>query len=369
MKTGKTLTELAAEIERQANAKRDMVAPTNAISMYQAEDRAPRLRVGNDGFSVNEIAHNQIGAFAGIPAAYYDRMRSDQPGLLAMNVNTWMQAANAKRLVRTMDGTARAFLSDSFRPLENIDLAEAALPVLMDLKLEIISCELTERRLYIKCVDHSINRDIPTGRKMGDGSHTIFDTCVPALVLSNSEVGFGQLSVETGVWTRACTNLAVFSQASMKRRHTGTKLMGDDIMHLLSDETRRLTNDAIFAQVGDVVRGAFDEAKFEAQLAKIAVTAEQPIEADPVKVVEFAARKFTLNDGERGSVLANLIKGGDLTRMGLFNAVTRTAEDIADYDRASAFERLGGTIIDLPQSQWREIATASGKAEVLAIAA
>lgn len=364
MKTGKTLVELATEIQRQAELKRDLVVPTGLMCMTYV-DNVPRLQVRDQpAFAINEIAHNQIGTYTGIPAAYYDRMRAETPGLLADNVNAWLDRKPDKRLVRTLDSTVRAFLSDSYRPLENSDLAEAALPVLMDLNLEVISSEITERRLYIKAVDHRINRDIPKGGFMGDGRHNIFDTCVPAIVISNSEVGMGALSVESGVWTRACTNLAVFSQSGMKKRHLGARhdLTTDSIAELLSDETRRATDRAIWLQVRDVVKGAFDEARFDAQIARITETTAQKIEADPVKVVEFTAKRYGMTDGERTSVLKNLIEGADLSRYGLFNAITRTAEDLSSYDRASEFERLGGQIIDLPATAWREIANASGPA-------
>jgi len=358
MKTGKTLVELAMEITRQRDAKRDLIARTDQITMLPET----ALMIGTESFQVNDLAHNQIGTQLGIPAAYYDRMKENDPDLLAENVNAWLRREPTKRLVRTLDGRVRAYLSDRYRPLENSDLAEAVLPVLMDLNLELVSSEITEKRLYLKAVDKRINRDIPAGRRMGDGSHTIFDTVAPAIVISNSEVGYGQLSVESGVWTRACTNLAVFSQASMKRRHVGARnvLEADNIQELLSSETRAATDKAIWLQVRDVVKGAFNEAVFDAQIDRIRVTTDQPIEADPVKVVEFTAKRFGMNDTERGSVLTNLIKGADLSRYGLFNAITRTAEDLASYDRASDFERIGGQIIDLSPSQWKDVSNASG---------
>jgi hypothetical protein len=40
----------------------------------------------------------------------------------------------------------------------------------------------------------------------------------------------------------------------------------------------------------------------------------------------------------------------------LANAVTRTAEDAADYDRATALEAAGGRVLELPAADWRAIA-------------
>lgn len=195
---------------------------------------------------------------------------------------------------------------------------------------------------------------------MGDGSHVIFDTVSPAIVISNSEVGSGALSVETAVWTRACTNLAIFAQRSLRKYHTGAKAaLADNMVHLLSDRTKKLTDAATWAQVGDIVRGAFDEAKFDASLVGIAGMVEQKIEGNPIKVIDLAAKALDIRDLEKPSILRHLIEGGDLTRYGLFNALTRTGEDQGDYDRATDFERMGGKLIELAPSEWTRISEAA----------
>ena len=364
MKTGKTLTELAAEIERQANTKRDLIAGTANMEM-RPTGPIPGVVLGvgkADTFSVNGLAHDQIGLHTGIPAKYYDKMLAEEPTLLATNVNHWLHANPAPRLIRTLDGRVRAFLSDSYRPLENQDLAEAVLPILLDMKLDIMSCEITERRLYIKAVDERLKRDVPSGRKMGDGSHCFFDTCSPAIIISNSEVGSGALSVDSGIFTKVCTNMAMIADGGMKRRHVGARNSitdGEAVRHLLTDATKRATDKAIWMQVRDVVRGAFDEVKFKAVTDKMSGLAEDKIEGDVVKVVEFGAKTLGFTETEGKSVLKHLIEGGDLTRYGFFNAVTRTAQDLDSYDRATEFEAMGGKVIELPKNDWQRMARAA----------
>lgn len=365
MKTGKTLVELATEIERQKASRVDFVAATPNTPMLVTFDggKATGMTLdvpGHDAFGLNPLAHQQVGDHVGIPAKYYDRMRTEAPILLAANVNHWFSEQPAKRMIRTLDGRVRAFLSDAYRPMENADLAEAVLPALMGMDIEVISCEVTERRLYIKAVDKRINRDIPTGKFMGDGGHTIFDTLSPAIVISNSEVGCGALSVEAGVWTRACTNLAIFAQKSLRKYHIGGRhQITDGLVHLLSDSTRKLTDQALWAQVGDVVRGAFDEAKFAASVDEMRGLVDDKIDGNVVKVVDLAAKTLDIRDLEKPSILRHLIEGGDLSRYGLFNAITRTAEDQPDYDRATDFERMGGKLIELDRSEWTRIAQAA----------
>src|SRR5262245_14401480 len=103
--------------------------------------------------ALTNYAHGQLSQHLGIPKAYYDRMRAEQPALLAGNVNTWFKAdATNKRMLRTLDGQVRAVLSPKYRPLDNFDLANVVLPTLIDRKAEIVSAELTETRMYIKAI-------------------------------------------------------------------------------------------------------------------------------------------------------------------------------------------------------------------------
>lgn len=80
---------------------------------------------------------------------------------------------------------------------------------------------------------------------------------------------------------------------------------------------------------------------------------------DPVKAIELTARRLNLGEGEQKSILRHLIEGGDLTRYGVFNAITRAAEDIESYDRATELERAGGQIITLAANDWKVIAEAA----------
>lgn len=362
MYAGLTLEQLAKTITDQQDAKADYVANTKAARVEVDGDK-PVMVLGNKQFDINRHTHGQIAQF--IPKMrrdYYDEMASNLPELLATNVNAWFDKLATPRMFRTMGGNNRAFLSDRYRSLDNLDLAEAALPVLADLGVEIIAADITETRMYIKAVDKRIQRDIPQGHKMGDGTHTIFRTNSPGIVISNSEVGSGSLSVETSIWDHVCTNLAIFGQRAMKKYHTGSRTggaLGDDVFHLLADDTRKATDKAVWMQVRDIVRGAFDEAKFDADIKTITDMTEQPIDGDPMAVVEVTAKKFRLTEGEKGSVLRHLIEGGDLSRFGLYNAITRTGEDASDMDRATEFERLGGRMIELPATEWRELAQAA----------
>jgi len=361
---GRSLQDLAAEIERRAEVKRDFIAPVSKLSVEVVDDK-PVIALANgtvQTFPIQEIAHGQIAEYAGIPMAYYRRMMAEDPQLLATNANRWLRDLakdpKARRMVRTLDGSARAMLSDGYRALENEDLAEAILPVLLEQNLLIVSCEITERRLYIKAVDRNIERDVPTGRAMGDGSHVFFDTCSPAISISNSEVGYGALSIETGVYTKACTNLAMIG-SNMRKYHTGKRAeLSDDVYALLTDDTKKATDRAVWMQTTDLVRSAFNLAKFDATVKKLGDASADKIEAtEAVEVIERVGRKFSFNEGERKGILGRLIQDADLSRYGLHAAVTRySQEEVISYDRATEMERIGGDIIDMAANEWGKLA-------------
>lgn len=367
MKTGKTLVELATEIERQRTMKKDFVADTTAMKVIVDNDKPALQLVRGDDLvwqgGIRPLAHEQIAEHVKIPRPYYDRMLKEAPDLLATNVDRWFAKYPAQRMVRTLDGATRGFLSNAFRPLEYADMAEAILPAMLARNMEIMSCEITETRLYIKAVDTKLFRDVPVGYKMGDGSHRIFDTCAPAVIASNSEVGKGRLVIETGIYTRACTNMALFADGGMKRTHVGARhkvLDGvENIDHLLSDRTKQATDQALWLQVRDVVGAAFDEKLLAKRVDALTAAATNKITGKVEKVMEIAANQFSLNDGERESVLKHLIEGGSLTQYGLHAAITRAAQDVQSYDRATEMEYLGGRVIELGRTEWAQLAEAA----------
>lgn len=358
MKSGRRLVDLAQELERQASAKRDFVIHTGTtefvpVAGETTTDFALQFTVGVQELQpvIRDLCHEQLGTHLGIPRVYYDRMRTQAPALLAQNVNAWFRLCPERRLVRTLDNGARAFLSDRYRPLDHHELAEAVLPVLAETPgVEIVSCEVTERRLYLKAVNHRVEGEVAVG-----------DAVQAGVAIANSEVGDGALRIEPLVYRLVCRNGLIAADHRMRRMHTGSRLDGHGEVQweLLRDATKAQSDRALWMQVQDLVRAALTQALFQQILAKLQATTQQPISGDPTKAVEVTAEKFRLSDTEQGSVLRYLVEGGSLTRWGLVNALTRTAEDLDSYDRATEFERFGGQVIELPRRDWERIAQAA----------
>lgn len=365
-KQGKTLGALAAELERQSSARRDYEAPQGKLEARAVEGDIVLDGI-NGGMRVLPHAHRQFADVLGIPGRYYDRMRVEQPELLAQNVNAWFRAQPAeRRMVRTLDGRVRAVLSPKYRPLDNFELANAVLPKLIGVNAQVVSSELTETRMYIKAILPELSDALPAGMVWGNGHNSIAEydgergrVCA-AIVISNSEVGDGALRIEPSVFTTWCTNLAIMKQASMRKYHVGRGSVGDDAFAVFRDETRAADDRAFFLKVADITEAAFNRDVFAAAVAQIRASTEDKIESPDIsKVVEATVRELALPASTQGSILTFLAQGGDMSRWGLASAVTATANNFAEYEGAVQLERAGGEILALPASGWRSIATAA----------
>jgi hypothetical protein len=276
-------------------------------------------------------------------------MRSEQPELLATNVNTWFTSQPERRMIRTLDGQARAFLSDRYRRLDNFQLADVVLNVLCDLGdgIKIESCELTETRMYIKAINQRLELEVKEG-----------DAVQAGICVSNSEVGLGSLSVEPLIYRLICTNGMIAKDFSTRKYHVG-RAADDNAFELFSDETLKADDNAFFLKVRDTVKAAVEMAKFSQIVQQLRDATIRPIEGNPVKAVEVLSNDFKYSQQESSGVLDHLIRGGDFTAYGLSNAITRTSQDLDDYDRATELERDGSRVLSLPSSAWKKLATAS----------
>lgn len=368
MKTSLSLQDLAAELERQSASRKDFVAPQGAVTAEpDAHEGIVLSGLAGARMPLRPHAHRQLGEVLGIPGRYYDRMRTEQPELLATNVNAWLKRdAGEKRMVRTLDGEVRAVLSPKYRPLDNFELASAILPKLLGLKVQVMSSALTETRMYIKVILPDLSDDLPPGMTWGGGHNAIAEysgntpgKIVAALTISNSEVGNGTLRVEPSVFTTWCTNLAVMKSASMKKYHVGRSTESGEDWSVYRDETRMADDRAFFMKVADITERAFDRKVFEAAVAQIREAAGDPIVSrDPAAVVEVAARQLALPAGTQGSILTYLAQGGDFSRWGLASAITATANGLEDYERATELEHAGGELLAMPARDWKTIANA-----------
>lgn len=356
MKTSLTLTQLAQTIEQQAQTKQDFVAPAPSIVMNP--DATIDVATANlFQRLMTKTAHTQLGETTGIPSAYYDRMRTADPALLAANVNRWMSDAkdpkgNTRRhMVRTLDGQVRALLSDRYQRIDNYEVFEVVMTILSKVPgLRVVSAAVTENRMHIKAVTGDSPVLVPGSRRVGD-------LVERGVAISNSEIGLGSVSISPFAHFLVCTNGMVRNDSRLRASHVGRKIDAD-LEGLLSDGTKKLEDQVVLAKVRDVLTHAFDKDAFAKFIERMGATTQQKIEGDVNGAVEALGPTLGLQVGERQSVLRHLIEGGDLSRYGLLNAVTRTAEDVESYDRATELEGAGYRLATLAEREWSAISHA-----------
>lgn len=359
MKSGMSLVELATELERQSAAKRDFVADTRNISVdvdtdgdADTHNLSVSLATGGkvESFELNPNAHKQVAARLKVPQVFYDRMLQNHPDLLAHTVNGLFHREPKRSMIRTLDGRARAFLSDRYRILDNHTLAEHVLPVLQEIGggLRIESAQVTESRLYIKAVFPKVEGELAVG-----------DVVQAGMALSNSEIGLGSLNVSPIVYKLSCKNGLISEYGSQKRYHIGRAADSEqDAYELFMDDTLKADDAAFWLKVRDTVKAALSQETFDKILAQFKATKEIQI-GNPVATIELVAERYGYTEDEKGSILRELINGGDSSLFGLVNAITAVSQELPNYDRATQFERDGGKIIELPRSEWLNLAKAA----------
>ena len=376
MKQGRSIAEVLRELQRQNTMKRDFITPARALHLE--DDGRTFVMNGVSGANVNggsvaseesagntmvldttPLFHRQVASSLGIPAKYYDLMQDQKPELLADNVNSWLSDRDQNYMVRSMSSEAelvdtgvntsllaRAFLSDRYRRIDNMDVAAAVLPLFAGSdQFEIVSSEVTSVRMYIKILNHRLEAEVKPG-----------DYVQAGVVISNSEVGLGAVSVQPLLYRLVCTNGMVINDFGQRKHHIGraAKVM-DDSFELYSDATIEAEDKAFLLKLQDVTRAAIEETRFNQIVDTLRESTDARITGPVQDVVELTGKSLGITQDEQDGVLKYLIEGGDLSLYGLSNAFTRFSQDVESYDRATALEGMGWQVATMPKTQWKEI--------------
>jgi hypothetical protein len=205
--------------------------------------------------------------------------------------------------------------------------------------------------MVLRAIVPSLQREI--GLRVGDIVQAGFQ-------FRNSEVGASALTVEPFVWKLDCLNGMVSNVGSLRAYHVGRRIEDtEEAQIIFRADTIAADDTAICLKVRDAIRQAVNDTVFDEIVDGIraAATGEQVV--SPVKATEMLASSFTLNDGEAGTVLASLARGGDLSQWGMVNAITDAAKNADTFDRQEEMERIGGQLLSMPSHEWARVAVAA----------
>lgn len=374
MKPGMTLEALLNEVRTQTAAKRDFVASTEeAYRMVNMPDMndgvAIVLQKGTgysdtpfvlERFSISDHCHRQIAGRLEIPWKYYHRLLTDHRDLVIDQVNALFEREPKRRLLRTMDGVARGFMTDRYLRIDNDYLLANTLPPLVrgDIETRLLSSHVSregQMSLKVLFTDESLAVDLGRTAR-GDAQ----DIVRPGFRMRNSEIGKGKASI-TGFFYRSyCTNGCVFGTEDafeFNRTHLGGKILDGVDYEVFSEETQALEDKAIASQMRDVMKALADR-DFHQKMADSLIASKQTPELEkPMVAMKELAKELHLSDSETDDAIQNLLMDADLTKWGAANAVTRIANETESYERANELETIGSEILRMDLSKWRQYAT------------
>ncbi len=353
------LRELATELERQQETKWDIITEPQEVRFVDycdvtGEDDGLRLYVAqspsNQYMPLTNWAHNQVSNKLGIPWNYYQRMMEEgEYALLADNANTWLHRGEKPRMFRTLDGQVRAFLSDQFYYVENQDILDLTLSRLQAKNMAVHQCALTEKSMYIKATVPYLETEI-----LKD------DRVVPGIVIQNSEVGAGRLSIMPFMLRKICSN-GLIGTHGFSRIHLGAR-KGTGIVKW-SDETRKAETSLIKNQIIDAIEQIFDPEIIREWGDHARRGADFKIE-DRIVACEAIRLNLGISKAERDDLI-NYFAEEPATQWGLVNGVTRMAREQKDYERQVELEqKVAYNLFQTPETtmnKWLEQA----KKEVL----
>ncbi|HTJ68192.1 MAG TPA: DUF932 domain-containing protein [Actinospica sp.] len=351
------LEDLIEVLQREQQRKLDLVLPAEAIT---AENGALLLagadhEITADGvtsrpgrFTPNAVCDAGIADKLGIPVAYLRKTRTEAPELYDANVNGWLRRSPGRRyMVRALadDGTgpvARAFLSNSYRIVDNLDVLVAVLDGVRDSGIEtrVNNADLSERRMHVRVEAPSVTALAPV---LLDGYRSPFSGALgtdnpivsAGFIFSNSEVGSGAFSLVPYLRVKVCENGLVLTHHAARSVHLGSRLAEGRIAW--SDATQRRLLTLITSQTRDVVRTVLNPVFVRDEIAAIERAAGAPV-GDTEQMITRVGQKLHYTETQRQGILEHFIRGGVNNAGGVLHAVTSLAQTITDPDEAHDLE-------------------------------
>ena len=189
-------------------------------------------------------------------------------------MNGWLAGDDRRFLLRCLrgeagGGAARAFLSDGYKIIDNLDVLLAALDGVRQagMPVRVDGCDLTQRRMYVRVVCEQVRVLAPallagyrspfTGAAGADNP-VVFS----GFVITNSETGCGAFSLMPRLVAQVCGNGMTITRDAMRAVHLGERLdegvvtwSGNTLDKTLALITAK-TTDAVHRVPGPRLRGA-----------------------------------------------------------------------------------------------------------------
>jgi hypothetical protein len=384
-----SLEDMVKMLRVQHNAKNDAVVPASAITSYAGYDDVYNLVIegmGPDGpagapgwFKTTDVFDEHLADKLGIPLAYLRRCRNERRDILDDNINGWIsgndfteaQPDPRRFLVRTFTdpdggpGIARGLMSDTYKVIDNLDVLMAALEGirLAGVEAEIEKCQISERRMQVDVICPSVG--VVAGDMLRDYRDPFKDGAVRAggwtleggrraaaaegkgyepgeepmlwsgFQISNSELGGGAFNLTPRVVFSLCRNGLKFTAETERRVHLGGRLEEGAIEW--SDETKAANLELIMKMTTDAI-ATWLSPDYLRDKARTLAQADQPLNVPAIDAIQLVGVTLKYTDAQQAGILEHFIRGGQLTSLGVVNAITSYAQTVDSPDVAYDLE-------------------------------
>lgn len=391
-----TLVDLVEILRVQHASKVDKLVSAGDIVSVASHDAGYSLLVngmGLDGFDAGrfnptDIFDEHLADKLSIPLAYLRRIRKDRSDILDANVNGWLQGWQEGEGLDVNDATlpgpdtrnfllraftdtdtgvgiARGLCSDRFRIIDHLDAITGVLEGAQQAGVEITvdACQLTERRMSVDfiCPDVAVKAgdllanyrspfnqdgvkrnggwDLERARAAAANEGKGFKAGDEPVLwagfqMANSELAGGAFTLCPRVVINVCRNGLKLTEDIFRKRHLGAKL---DAEIDYSSKTQELNLEMIVSQTTDLVRAWLAPEYVENVVTRLAA-AEGPLSAPPAEAIEKMCTHLHYTEEQRNGILSHFIMGGQMTKIGVVNAITSFAQTVDSPDAAHDLE-------------------------------
>lgn len=273
--------------------------------------------------------------------------------------------------------TARALLSNKYRPMDNYDVMTAVLEGMAEVpdlggRVTVSSADLTDRHMFVNFMAPQIavsaaalldgyrspfnspgvrraggfedlGRVVDLMNRYGGDGETLW----AGIKVKNSEVGDGKFKIVPYAKFRVCFNGLAIEADAIDQVHLGGRL--DNGVIDWSSETQQAQKVLIQKMTKDAVSQFLSADYWERQIAKLAAKAARPLGygSKTRDTIEKVGKSLNFSEAEREDVWTHFMIGGQTNAGGVMNAVTSVAQTVENAERADALEAAAVKVLDL----------------------
>lgn len=273
-----------------------------------------------------------------------------QPGTLALDEDGGLRypADDRRFLLRllrgddALTGVARAFLSERYAVIDNLDVLVEALKAMRESGVtgQVTGCDLTDSRMYVKVEAPEVKALAPRllegyRSPFGGGQGSALPIVSAGFVLGNSETGHGSFSVTPRITVQVCRNGMTMTRDALRSVHLGGKL--EEGVITWSAETQRRALELVASKTRDAVTAFLSKGYLEGKVAEMEQESGVQV-SHPANTIREVVKAAKFPQAVEDDILNHFIRGGQLTAGGVMQAVTAAAQEVADADLSADME-------------------------------